>query len=271
MPVSAGGGNRKRVFENVVSIEAWHSKFDSQTRSATVHVDISFLRARLGEEPESPVRFDVALKRAEIVFIIPATEPLKVIQSSVKRESPRSGRAVVAESVTKSGTVRGQLGLNMTAPQNLAASVSAEAQAQASSERAVRIEQEAKGIEWAQAKDGAGNYKWSVWPGIGHDLLGKVWNAVTDPILTVLHPSEEISVIRPVCRIELRCKRDDISITNLHSKKGIFQGSLFDNKKAAAEAFIRKALSNRNLQVIHFEDPYGDVTLADIYVDDEIS
>ena len=70
--------NRKRGLAEVVSIDAWHERFGESCDRADLHANVTFMTGRLGGEPESQVRFRLSLKRAEIVVVIPETEPLSV-------------------------------------------------------------------------------------------------------------------------------------------------------------------------------------------------
>jgi hypothetical protein len=45
--------NTQRVFESVVSIDAWRTTFDPKKGTSSVHVDVSFLKGKLGDEPEA--------------------------------------------------------------------------------------------------------------------------------------------------------------------------------------------------------------------------
>lgn len=81
--------NRKRAFADAVTVEAWHEDFSSNTFTADLHADVVFGTARIGGEPESPIRFRLSIKRAEIVIIVPETEPVLVDKSSVSRDAPQ--------------------------------------------------------------------------------------------------------------------------------------------------------------------------------------
>jgi hypothetical protein len=59
--------NRKRAFAEVVTIEAWHRPFSAETSKADLHADVVFGTARVGGEADSPVRFRLRMKRADIV------------------------------------------------------------------------------------------------------------------------------------------------------------------------------------------------------------
>ena len=106
--------NDRRIFESVLSVDAWHTAFSPENSVASVHVDVSFLRGKIGDEPESPVRFELALKRAEILFIIPANEPLKVLQASVRRERPISVKSEISTADAIKGKAHGAASVDVT-------------------------------------------------------------------------------------------------------------------------------------------------------------
>lgn len=79
------GNNLKRVFSDVVSIDGWHTPFDGVSGVASVHIDAVFGDARIGGELDAPIRFRLRLKKAEIVVVIPSSEPLEVQKATVAR------------------------------------------------------------------------------------------------------------------------------------------------------------------------------------------
>lgn len=78
--------NRKRALADVVTIEPWHDDFGKPR--VNLHADVVFGTARLGGEAESPVRFRLSVKRAEVTVIVPESEPVSVDKLSVSRDSP---------------------------------------------------------------------------------------------------------------------------------------------------------------------------------------
>lgn len=74
--MSQNADNRKRAFADVVSIDAWHDSFSEAYASVDLHADVVFGTARVGGECDSPIRFRLSVKRAEVVIVIPNTEPV---------------------------------------------------------------------------------------------------------------------------------------------------------------------------------------------------
>jgi len=263
--------NSRRIFESILSVDAWRTAFSEQEKVASVHVDVSFFRGKLGDDPSSPVRFEIALRRAEIVFVIPANEPLRVSQPSVLREPPIQVKTRFSKKVENEAVLSGSAGLDI-ANRRIEMTTRALGTRKNVQTHQQEYELQDSTITWAQSKTSDGYYRWEVAPSMAPYLLGKVWDAVSQPILSLRNKNIE-SKIDCVSRIEVYCRREDLLITNLSIKtegrfSGIF-GQISDRKKAAAEAYIRNALASRDLDIKNFEDPYGTIMLADVIVEDQ--
>lgn len=81
--------NRKRALAEVVAVDAWHQGFAQKVERVDLHVDVVFKSGRVGGEPGDDVRFRLRLKRAEVVVIVPPTEPAKIDKASVSRDAPQ--------------------------------------------------------------------------------------------------------------------------------------------------------------------------------------
>ena len=89
--------NRKRAFADTVSIDAWTGNF-ANGKNVSFHADVVFGTARVGGEEDSPVRFRLSVKRAEVVLVIPDFEPVKVDPKTVFRGTPEpEGRVTSTE------------------------------------------------------------------------------------------------------------------------------------------------------------------------------
>lgn len=261
--------NYSRIFESVVAVDAWRTSFDAGTGRSAVHVDVSFLRAKLGDEPSSPIRFELVLKRAEVRFIIPSNEPIKVVRSSVKRETPIVKKIETLSEKTVSAEAKARLAANLNSAPDLNVAVGGTNKIE--HKESVTHEREVASATWAQIRKSDGSYCWEFAPQHAKHLLGKVWDAVSEPILHI----EEItkSKLAPACRVEITCRREDLSIPAITVKDG---SSSFTNlvdrllgpKLAAIEAYIKNALTSRDLDIKNFEDPYGTILLADVPVEE---
>ncbi len=86
--MSNSSENRKRAFADVVTIDAWHDTFSESVSTVDLHADVVFGTARVGGDAQSPVRFRLSVRRAEIIVIIPDSEPVSVDRKSVSRDTP---------------------------------------------------------------------------------------------------------------------------------------------------------------------------------------
>jgi hypothetical protein len=260
--------NAKRVLGKVVSVEAWRTLFDSSSGTSTLHVDVSFLSAKLGEEIESPVRFEVWLKRAELVFLIPPNEPIGVIQSSVARENVAHGKKTTSLSSRMGEGFAASAGLGAGNSIKVAAGLAANIDNSSSSETSLAIDESITEHKIAQFRSDEG-YCWEITPRTAKFLAGKVWNPVDEPRLQIKRKGE--SKIEPVCRVLLKCKREDIIIQNVEYKREL---NLADrvriNRQAAAAAYIRNEISKAGLNSGDFNEILSDVVLADVMVDEEL-
>jgi hypothetical protein len=129
--MSLNSDNHQRIFAEVVSVQAWHDSFDSKVSKADLSVDVVFGEARIGGEVVSPIRFKLELRRADLIVVIPETEPVSVDLSSLSRDAPlRKGR--LTETVEQSHKAKIKGGSSVSAgAAGISASAKVEADAQA--------------------------------------------------------------------------------------------------------------------------------------------
>ena len=221
--------NIGRVFDRVISIEAWHSEFCIENRSASVHVDLSFLQAKMGEDRSSPVRFEVSLRQAKLSFVIPESEPLAVIQRSVARESPMKGSITTSSTTSIDSDFHTTAELNLSSRPTVGASASANLGISDKSVATVNVSGEMSQFAVRQYTSD-GKHSWEISPLSGRKLAGKVWNPVQEPRLSVKQTSLS-SKIDPVCRVQVSCKKDDIVIDKIEPKKGVDLKSRFRSNR----------------------------------------
>src|SRR3569832_273801 len=87
--MSQNTNNRQRALAEVVSLEAWHDEFSADALKVALHVDAVFETGRIGGEEESPVRFRLNIKQADVVVVVPESEPIGVDKRSVSRDAPQ--------------------------------------------------------------------------------------------------------------------------------------------------------------------------------------
>ncbi|QIP05831.1 hypothetical protein [Bradyrhizobium symbiodeficiens] len=267
--------NRKRAFADVVTIDVWHQSFDEETASADLHADVVFGTARVGGETDSPIRFRLSVKRAEIVVVIPEAEPVTVDRRSVSRDAPElQGRLTQVVERTSQANAKGSVAGGLSAI-GLTGSASVEGNAQTSMSASNRIEV-SETIQFmlvTQSKTADGHYRWSAEPRTTKVLRGRPWDGAKEPRLRLIDRRKDRSKgIPPTVRVEVRCRREDLVIEDLVVKdenlwEKIQGRAGFRNRMAAAESYIRDQLSQEGLEVRNIQDSFGQLTLADVAAD----
>lgn len=238
--MSDNNSNRRRALAEVVSIDAWHDEFTATTLKVALHVDVVFETGRIGGEAESPVRFRLNVKQADVVVVIPESEPLGVEKKSVSRDAPQM-LGGIAETI------------------------------ELSTEGSIEMEDvadELRLISITQSNTPDGQYRWSLRPCKGIVLQGRPWDANESPRLKIIDERKDRQKgIPPTVRVEVRCRREDLEITDLNSKdESVLEKAKnkvgFGNRLAAAEAYIRDRLVSEGLTIKNFKDSFGELTLA---------
>jgi hypothetical protein len=270
--VNSNSDNRKRAFADVVTIDAWHETFLGEAAAVDLHVDVVFGTARVGGESQSPVRFRLSVKRAEIVLIIPDSEPVSVDRRSVSRDTPEiHGHLTEVVQQDTQAKVKGGISTTVSTAK-VTGSVSAEANAETSRSESKKLEVSAtvQFIAVTQSNNADGQYRWLVEPRIKGTLEGRPWDAIKQPRLKLIDQRRDRSKgIPPTVRVEVRCRREDLHITDIVIKdENLWEAAKrkagFKNKIAAAASYIRDHLSKEGLEVKNIEDMFGTVTMGSV-------
>lgn len=262
--------NSAKSLHEIVSVDAWHAQFDSEKR-ASVHVDLSFSTGEMGTEEVSQVTFKLSIKKATLKIVIPATEGVAVVQSSVDREPTLEGvRKVIEESkITNSGSAAIDARLKM--PIGVTASGEVKASRSGSNARATSTEftSQISEFEVRQIVDAARNYGWEIKTSSGGALVGKVWDPVKRPRLSIKKLSE--SRLEPGFQIQVVCRKCDLMIDDVKFKEGTpFFNGLKVNRMAAAKAFIRTRLIDDGLYDGKDDSDLVEFVIAEMAVVEEI-
>jgi hypothetical protein len=266
--------NQQKAFTDVVSIDAWHEKLSSLTPRVDLHADVVFRTARVGGEAESQVRFRLSVKRAELILIIPELERFAVD----KRFVARFGKVKsMTQSFTQTTKVVGRVDADAKAAVGLStmsASVGAKARAnlQRSSEKKLKASEKRTSISVTYRFDNAENNNcWTLEPGIGSVLEGRPWDAAKSPIVKLVDQRvDRERGIEPTVRLEIRCLREDLEITDLELKNTGLWEELKErvggkNRLKAAEAYIRNRLEEAGLDAGDMSDRFVKITLVDVF------
>jgi hypothetical protein len=264
--------NRRRAFADVVSIDAWHEPFESGGAFVDLHADVVFGTARVGGETESPIRFRLSVKRADVVVIIPPSEPVKVDRKSVLRSAPEvQGHLTETLEHTAEAHAKGQIngsidgkGISGGASADLGASTNI------SSTKRLEISAVVEFMKITQSKTADDQYRWTVEARRTRTLEGRPWDGVKEPRLKLIDQRKDRTKgIPPTVRVEVRCRREDLIIEDLEVKDETawqaFKGRAgFTNRLAAAESYIRDRLSEEGFEVGNITDIFSQLTLGSV-------
>lgn len=267
--------NTTRALQQAVSIDGWLGQFD-ENGVASVHADIVFRNGSFGEDPDSKIRFKIALKRAEIVLRIPDHEPIKVVRGSIMRTVASASGVKKTQKTQKMGLKA----IAKAAASNLGLSGSAETEGHVETEKQQEITLSEDVTQFVEQHFPTpdGHYGWEI---ANHDasnaayLKGSPWDAVEAPRMDVKHQTGQITNSVSML-VEIRCAREDIEILDLEEKDPEAR-QIFARKKnrdvnlAAAEQLIKEELFKAGfLDVPDLSEKHSRLLIADkvILVDD---
>jgi hypothetical protein len=254
--------NRRRAFADVVTIDAWHDQFDNECKTADLHADVVFGTARLGGEAASQVRFRLSIKRAELVVIIPETEPVSVEKTSVSRDAPEF-QAKMTGTVETTAQSKIQASANASVSEKgFKGSIGTGVKAESSVTAKEKIEtsQIVQLMLVTQSKTEDGNYRWVITPQAQKVLEGRPWDANKNPRMKLVDGRRNRSKgIPPTVRIEVHCRREGLEIRDIEIKDETLWEKLSEkaglrNKIVAAESYLRDRLAEEGLEAGQISD-----------------
>jgi hypothetical protein len=212
------------------------------------------------------------LKQAELVLVIPDSEPIKVDVRSVSRDAPvllAHLQKTTASSTQSSAKARLNAKISKT---GVGAAVEASASVGGENRSLAKLElsSETNFLRVIQSKTEKDEYRWMISPADKSYLVGRPWDASSAPRLKLIDKRKDRSKdIPPVVSLEIRCKREDLDIREISLKdrgkwKAIKRHLGLSNKLAAAEAYIRDKLSEEGLEVKELNDSFGQLTVASV-------
>jgi hypothetical protein len=264
--------NRRRMFADVVSVDAWHDEFDYRKKRVDLHADVVFGTARLGGERESEITFRLSLRRAELVVIVPETEPVRIDRASISRDAPEMR---VEKTMTRETTVatKAKAATSISVSQSgTSASLSGgvEGEANAVEKEKLEASETLRLMLVTQSTDEDGHCRWAVTPQTREVLDGRPWNAIKEPRLTLVDQRRDrLQGLPPTVRVEVRCLREDLIIEDIQPKDPTLLEKVqakagFGNRLKAAEAYIRNRLLEEGLEVGEIADKFAGLTLASV-------
>lgn len=268
--------NRLRSIGQLAVVGGWFEQEANNPSRYSLHLNATFKEERLGGIESSNIHFRVRLEKCEIVVVLPERGVgFKIDQKTLARTAPSPSVTLSDKSQkTSTGSVGVDVGLENKVPFLKAISSFARKE---SSESQVENNRTVPKIETLNSMTHDGHVSWIVTPNIG-SLLGSLWNPVEEPRFTLMdtRPSEsgdddKIKNLPPMALVEVRCKREDITIYDIKFKDLEKQGVLQNRENQeirlrAAEAFLRTEIQKQRLNVGDIQDRFSDLTLTEYVV-----
>ena len=260
------GDNRVRVFTEVCQLDAWHSPVNTEGNTK-VHVELSFGIGRIGgDDSELDFTFRVRLRKA--VLSVRLSPPLKAIRSGVARSVPEAQITHTRVRQAKDTINKeGKADVALT-PSRLAATLSGSISNAQSKEFVdhLQLVQQLPHILVATVPTDDAGYAWSLEPTFSPHLDGQPWDPINAPRLVVRdYPTSPR--IEPVIEARLTCLKedlviDDIQIKNAPIREAIANVIASDLKMKAAEQYIRRVLTEINLEPSAMDNRFSKLILA---------
>lgn len=265
-------GNRFRALADLVTIDAWHASFNGEISKASLHTHVSFGTARIGDEPGLKLSFKLEVRRADVVLIVPPGEGLIVDVGSVAREVAKPKfEAVLTERRTTKQTLLAQLG-GFLGPQGAKGKAGGTLKGERRIERGQTTTMKLTSpMSVIQSQTPEGHYRWTVEAIPDQILAGPPWDAEKHPRATLVDSNSGKSrVIEPCVRMEVRCLREDLLISDVRPNDPNFIERLNTrystrNNEIAAECFIRDELIRQGLSVGDIHNRFANVTIAEVF------
>lgn len=254
-----GENNPRRPFIEVVTLSAWRSEY-RDGGIADVFIDVGFDSGRVGGDG-APVRFQLALREAQVLIHRDAANVLELPANSVVRQEPLIADRTITSDQSAEASV--DVGLSGGA-KGIMPRFNGSARADEKGTRKTKVVQKLHALEASHLKTETG-WAYRIRPSLGRTLSGVPWRA-EDRRLQVKDP--RYSSRRgepPEPRVEIRCRREDLVITKIEFKdrKSTLFNRLTKEKQAAVEQYIKSELTTLGFDVGDVSDPYTVLVLAD--------
>lgn len=258
--------NNPRAVAEAVSIMAWHDGFSGERAEAALSVDLNFRIGRVGGENDSPVRFRLRLRRAEVNVIKDPEGILEPVKSSVARPEIPKGQHTTKRTKSR----------NLSAGGGVAASghganvnVHAEGGANQSHEDIIEFQNECSKME-VTPKHGSDRIGFEITPVHGSFLEGPPWNA-TEPRLRLrdTNPGRELGQ-PPAPVVTIECLREDLEIFDVQCKNRKWKFNLLSREKQVATIqALREEIMEAGFTCGDLSEPFTRLVLADVVAEED--
>jgi hypothetical protein len=265
--------NRKRVFSEALSLDAWHDPFQIGTSSA-VFVDLTFKEGRLGgSDPEIPFTFKVCLKKA--LLSIDLEEPLEIDRKTIARDVP-GAEIEVSRIIAAKKTAERSLGASASlSPEKLRASIMGflSSKKEISKEDVIKMSQKIPEILTIPQAESEHRYNWAMEPSWEQHLSGQPWNPVEYPRIKI-KPPKILSAVMPAIRVSISCALEDVDIIDIQPKDKSISSKLKEIKSnqiniSAAQQHLKMVLRDSDLEPESIDNRFLSLIIANILATEE--
>ena len=267
--------NELRAFTDVMTLYAWQQQTNDPARWQ-IFADVNFRTARIGAEPEIPVRFRLRLKRVEIKLVLPQSDPLLSLDPNfIARDD--GGTGLVREKTTRiDGTEAGKSrkrSLSLSAIWKLLQpALGAENTNNSKTHSAISKEAEEEMFRMQVTGSIASSRiaTWEVEARETETLQRSPWDAARPRAVVVDngHAGRRYGMEAGGIRFEAVCAREDLEIDQVELKdrdwiRTLTESSYRRAQEAAVNQHIRDELQKNGLAAENIEDRYGRIVILD--------
>jgi hypothetical protein len=253
--------NPRGPFSDTVALRVWRSPYDDNGVSK-LFIEVSFKEGRVGSEDDSPIRFRLRLRQAEVTIRPDVARVLALVDSSVARSASPSGTRT--RTTTRSGKLAGNASIGMSAS-NLDATLDASAEGSLAWNEVVEFAQSISHAAIQTWPTADGGYTFVVQPDGGQNVLkNSPWDANVSRV-SIRDQSHPRKGEPPEPMVHVTCAIEDLLIEGIEykSRKATFFDSLPKAKRTAVVQYIRKRLAEEGIDFGTSLDPFAKLTLAD--------
>lgn len=256
--------NNPRVFGEVVSLEVWRTEYNTETGTAALHINAKFQDGRIRSEGTPRVSFRLRLRSAEIFIRPDSTSTIKLQPGSALVPSTPEGKRTVTNRQALEASAAAAAGITVVGP---TASMNAGAKSRMSAEVTTTYSSAYRSITFLHGKKN-GSHIYCLEPVDQSYLNGLPWDYNTKVLSLRDTRMGRKKGEPPEPSVEIRCKREDIDITDIKlvdEREINLLSRISMNKLKIVENYIKDELARLGFGNANMSDPFEDILIADAY------
>ncbi len=255
--------NNPRFFADTVSIDVWRNQYADGTALADLHIDVVFGTGRFGgdELKDSPVRFRMSLKRAEIRVKTDCGGVIKIPPQHVKREEISHGKQDISEETKLDAKAHGKAKVSTV---KASGELGGEATAQTQVTKKYVESNDVSPMKVQHKRTGNG-YAFTIEPNRSAFLDGQPWQSDEPRMKLKDTKAARKKGEPPEILVEIHCKREDLLIEDIQFKDEKYPlfPTLPGKKKLAVEQALKAEVERIGLLCGDLSEPFSTIVLGD--------